>query len=111
MLCDSPPREHSVEEVVSEGNTRRCWSRAVFSVNRCVPHQQLTKSTNQSNKPQVRSVEEVVSEGNTVEVLVMGRDARGNVKLSRKALLAGGGGAAAAFGAPRRPPLQRSRTA
>ncbi len=62
--------------------------------------------------PQVRSVEEVVSEGDTVEVLVTGRDARGNVKLSRRALLAGGGGGGGggASGAPRRPPLQRSRT-
>lgn len=49
-----------------------------------------------------------MSEGDTVLVLVTGRDARGNVKLSRKALLQGGTGVAPP--PPRRPPVQRSRT-
>ena len=47
-----------------------------------------------------------------LQVLVTGRDARGNVKLSRKALLQGGqDGGHSASGPPHRPQLQRSRTA
>ena len=36
----------------------------------------------------IRAVEDVLSVGQELEVLCMGRDAKGNVKLSRKALLA-----------------------
>ena len=36
----------------------------------------------------IRSIDDVVSVGDSVEVLCLGRDARGNIKISRKALLA-----------------------
>eukprot|EP00887_Chlorella_sp_A99_P006254 scaffold3.g6254.t1 len=51
----------------------------------------------------VRAVEDVLAVGQSLEVLCIGRDARGNVKLSRKALLArrrGEAAAAAAAAAP-----------
>ncbi len=39
------------------------------------------------SNPQIRSVEDVLSLGQSVEVLFLGRDPRGHVRLSRKALL------------------------
>lgn len=41
----------------------------------------------------IRSVEDALSVGEEVEVLCLGRDARGNIKVSRKALLAKQGAA------------------
>ena len=37
---------------------------------------------------QVKSVEDVLAEGDVVNVMCIGRDARGHVKVSRRALLA-----------------------
>ena len=37
---------------------------------------------------QVKSVEDILAEGDVVNVMCIGRDARGHVKVSRRALLA-----------------------
>ena len=56
-------------------------------VHEVAPHRLDASADSMLCRVQIRSVEDVLSLGQSVEVLFLGRDPRGHVRLSRKALL------------------------